>query len=184
MSCSAPYDGPLCDYCAEGYSRPGFTGECTECTAELSTAKAVLGGVVAVVVVTLVMYWVSASHAETGKVAVLHTLGKIAISLVQVLTQLEFSLSLVWPPSFRWFIDLLKVFSMDLLGFVNIGCVTQYTYTSKFTFAMLLTPVMLISVGVVYQLRKDVESIANRCVKMGLLVLFLIYPFVSQTVFQ
>jgi hypothetical protein len=36
----------------------------------------------------------------------------------------------------------------------------------------------------VYQLRKDVESIANRCVKMGLLVLFLIYPFVSQTVFQ
>lgn len=43
---------------------------------------------------------------------------------------------------------------------------------------------MLVSVGIVYQLRKDVERIANRCIKMGLLVLFLIYPFVSQTVFQ
>ena len=64
---------------------------------------------------------------DEGDIAVIHTLGKIAISLVQVLTQLEFSLSLVWPKSFRWFIDLLKVFSMDLLGFINIGCVTQYT---------------------------------------------------------
>lgn len=43
---------------------------------------------------------------------------------------------------------------------------------------------MLLSVFVVFKMRKNVENIANRCVKMVFLVLFLIYPFVSQTVFQ
>jgi hypothetical protein len=55
VSCSPSYDGPLCDYCAEDYSRPGFTGECTECTEGLSTVIAVLGGVVAVVLLTVAM---------------------------------------------------------------------------------------------------------------------------------
>jgi hypothetical protein len=183
-TCSAAYDGPLCDYCAEGYSRPGFTGKCTECSEGLATAHVIGGGLVAIVVMTAMLYWVSSTHAETGKLAVMHTLGKIAISLAQVLTQLEFSLSVTWPATFRWFIDLLKLFSMDLLGFLDIGCVTQYTYTSKFTFAMLLAPIMLLGVLAVYQLRKGADGIANRCIKMALLVLFLVYPFVSQTVFQ
>lgn len=73
---------------------------------------------------------------------------------------------------------------MDLLGFVDIGCLSTYTYTGKFYFAMLLAPILLGGVGLVYQLRKTVEGIANRCIKMGLTVVFLIYPFVSQTVFQ
>ena len=45
---------------------------------------------------------------------------------------------------------------------------------SKFTFANLITPIMLLAVGIVYQVRKDVEGITNRCIKMALAVLFLI----------
>eukprot|EP01043_Picozoa_sp_COSAG02_P004000 COSAG02_NODE_101_length_36804_cov_125.342951_13_plen_301_part_00 len=73
---------------------------------------------------------------------------------------------------------------MDLLGFIDIGCLSTYTYTGKFYFAIFLAPGMLGSVALVYQLRKGVENILNRCIKMALTVLFLIYPFVSQTVFQ
>ena len=46
--------------------------------------------------VTVALYWASAIHADHGKWNVLITLGKIAISLVQVITQLEFSLSVSW----------------------------------------------------------------------------------------
>ena len=45
---------------------------------------------------------------------------------------------------------------------------------SKFTFANLIAPTMLLAVGIVYQVRKDVEGITNRCIKMALAVLFLI----------
>ena len=45
---------------------------------------------------------------------------------------------------------------------------------SKFTFANLIAPIMLLAVGIVYQVRKDVEGITNRCIKMALAVLFLI----------
>jgi len=182
--CGVGYTGPLCDYCAEGYSRPGFNGVCAECSTGLSTAWVVAAGLLGVAAVTVGLYVVSSVDSEAGKMTVIVTLGKIAIGLVQVLTQLEFCLQLSWPDSFRWFINLLKVFSMDLLGFVDVGCLSTYTYTGKFYFAMLLAPIMLGSVGLVYQLRKTAEGIANRCIKMGLTVLFLIYPFVSQTVFQ
>ena len=73
---------------------------------------------------------------------------------------------------------------MDLLGFLDIGCVTQYSYMQKFTFAMLLAPLILLGVATTYRLRKSVDGIVNRCIKMVFLTLFLIYPFVSQTVFQ
>ena len=172
--CATPYDGPLCDYCADGYSRPGFTGECTECSGSLSLAWAVGGAAIAVALVTLVLYWISALHGTVTKTAVVITLGKIGVSLVQIITQLEFCLNVAWPMTFRWFVDLLKVFSMDLLGFLNIGCLSQYTYMSKFMFANLLGPIMLIAVGVVYQIRKDVADIGNRCIKMALAVMFLI----------
>ena len=130
--CSAPYDGPLCDYCADGYSRPGFTGECTTCSEGLSTAWAVIGTIIAIASVTTVLYWISALDGTATKTGVMLTLGKIGVSLVQVLTQLEFCLEVSWPETFRWFVNLMKFFSMDLLGFLDIGCLTQYT--CKFSF--------------------------------------------------
>jgi hypothetical protein len=81
-------------------------------------------------------------------------------------------------------VNLLKAFSLDLLGFVDVGCVSTLTFMKKFVFAVLLAPVLLTAVGIVFPLRKNVEGIVNRCVKMALSILFLIYPFVSQTVFQ
>jgi len=130
--CSAPYDGPLCDYCADGYSRPGFTGECTKCSEGLSTAWAVIGAIIAIASVTTVLYWISALDGTATKTGVMLTLGKIGVSLVQVLTQLEFCLEVSWPETFRWFVNLMKFFSMDLLGFLDIGCLTQYTCKSSF----------------------------------------------------
>jgi len=41
----------------------------------------------------------------------------------------------------------------------------------------LLGPIMLIAVGVVFLVHKDVADIGNRCIKMALAVMFLICAF-------
>jgi hypothetical protein len=41
-------------------------------------------------------------------------------------------------------------------------------------------PVLVLSVFIVYQIRKSADGIANRCIKMALTGIFLSYTFVSQ----
>ena len=123
--CAEGRAGPLCQSCDAGWSRPGFSGECTLCAETLSALWTVGAGVVAVVMVTGLLYWVSAEHAETAKMGMIVTLGKIAVSLIQVLTQLEFCLDLQWPEMFRHFVAFLKLFSFDLLAFIDVGCVME-----------------------------------------------------------
>ena len=81
--------------------------------------------------VTAALYFVSGVDASQGKIHTMIVLGKIAVSMVQILTQVGTALQLEWPATFRWFVDLLKVFSFDFLGFINIGCLTGYTYFEK-----------------------------------------------------
>jgi len=183
-ACEAGYTGPLCAYCDVGYSRPGFEGKCNECSQSMSYVWAVFGGLLSLTLIVSVLYFVASVDATAGKMSVIITLGKIAVSLIQVLTNLQFTLDLTWPDVFLAFVNMLKLFSFDLLGFIDVGCVTTYTYYTKVAFAATLPPILLGSVVVVYYLRKNVEGIFNRCVKMALTVIFLIYPFISQTVFQ
>ena len=41
-------------------------------------------------------------------------------------------------------------------------------------------PVLVLSVFIVYQIRKKADGIGNRCIKMALTGIFLSYTFVSQ----
>ena len=150
----------------------------------MGIAWVVVGFVMAAVVVAVALYIVSGANASTGKLSVLIVLAKIAITLIQILTQLESPLQLQWPGDFAWFVNLLKVFSFDMLGFINIGCVTAYSYYEKFLFAFFMMPALLAIVGVVFFFRKSVDGIQNRCIQMALTSIFLSYPFVSQTMFQ
>ena len=181
-----------CSYCADGWSHPGLRGECSPCSDALSFVWVIVTTCFAVALITLVLYFVSGVdaskefflglNARTLRLGI--TFGKIAISLVQITTQLGVAFQVQWPPWFHGLLKFLKLFSFDLLGFIDVGCVTTYTYYTKVAFAATLPPILLGSVVVVYYLRKNVDGIFNRCVKMALTVIFLIYPFISQTVFQ
>jgi hypothetical protein len=123
VPCTVGYGGPLCANCAPGWSRPGFRGPCNECDEVLGAVWLVFGSVLAFGSVTAVLYMVGLSGGlSTAKLGLLVTLGKIAVSMVQILTQLEFSLDLRWPITFRWLIQILKLFSLDWLGFLDFGC--------------------------------------------------------------
>lgn len=44
-------------------------------------------------------------------------------------------------------------------------------------------PTLLLSVYIVYRMQSSVEDILDRCIKMALTVIFLVFPFVGQTMF-
>jgi hypothetical protein len=62
----------------------------------------------------------------------------------------------------------MRVFSLDWLGFLDIGCLSGYTYYTKFSFAVFLMPALLAGIAVVYivQSKKGVHDIHDRCIKM------------------
>jgi hypothetical protein len=114
-------------------------GTCHECYGALSLLWIVVGGGAALAFAIGVLYWVSSFDATAGKLTVLLSFLKIGLSLVQILSQLAAPLQLQWPATFQYLIDLLKVFSFDLLGALDVGCVTSYSYYEKFFFALFLS---------------------------------------------
>ena len=181
--CKEGYDGPLCSYCADGYSRPGLHGTCGKCANPLGVGVIAGAAVASLVAVTVGLWVVSAGHgAGHGILGVIMALFKIAISLVQVVSQLEVAFDFKFPWSFKQY--LLYLPSIDLLGYINIGCTTPYTFYGKFIFAFALIPVLLADVLAIYAVRKSVEGIANHCAKMFLMAVFLVYPFCAQSMFQ
>jgi len=120
--CEKGYTGVLCSICDDGWSRKGLVGTCHECYGVVSLLWIVAGGGAALAFAIGVLYWVSSFDATAGKLTIILSLWKIALSLVQIISQLAAPLQLQWPPTFQYFIDLLKVFSFDLLGALDVGC--------------------------------------------------------------
>jgi hypothetical protein len=81
----------------------------------------------AVALITLVLYFVSGVdaskefflglNARTLRLGI--TFGKIAISLVQITTQLGVAFQVQWPPWFHGLLKFLKLFSFDFLSFIG-----------------------------------------------------------------
>jgi hypothetical protein len=188
-SCSVETAGPLCRNCAAGFSRSGFAGPCAPCAEALGVALAVSAGMVVFGLLLALLYKISTPATNAmGFMGSLTTLSKVWIGLVQIVSQLEFSLDISWPGSFDWFVDLLKLFSLDMLGLLDIGCVS-YTFYDKFTFAALMMPVFICAIGIIYVVQSkrvgegsDSDGILERCFQMVLTVAFLSYPTVSSTV--
>jgi hypothetical protein len=136
--CTEMYTGPLCTVCKEGYSRKGLQGECTECLETMSGVWTVFGALLAIGLATAALWLFSGPSETFGTMHTIIVFVKITISLVQIVSQLEVALTLRFPDVFRWFVDLLKVFSFDILAFIDIGCLTTYSYYQKFAFAFLV----------------------------------------------
>jgi Ca2+-binding EF-hand superfamily protein len=200
--CSAGYGGPLCNNCAEGYSRPGLVGACVPCEVGLGGAPMQLwfvigGATVSIVGFYVLMYIAAGFEVDEDNVsqAALElkrwvAIAKTQIGLYQVLTQLEFTLAMEFPPTFSKIVEAMKILSLDFADWLDFGCLTSYTFYSKFSFAIALPALLIFGCTVTYYISlrgKDEEGqirCRNRLVQMCYFVAFLVYPFVSQTVFQ
>ena len=100
LRCAAGYGGTLCAECASGFSRQAgldlacAPGACVSLA--LRILLACLAGLFAVAVLIGMLHTISGSK-EGSKTRVGVTLVKIGLSLIQVLTLLEFVLALRWP---------------------------------------------------------------------------------------
>ena len=196
-SCSSTTAGPLCRNCATGFSRSGFSGPCSPCTETLGAILVVVVVIAIFGLLLALLYKLASLSGELVEqgvdevervVSSVTTLSKVWIGLAQIVSQLEFSMDVDWPGVFRWFVDILKLFSLDVLGLFDIGCVHQYDYYNKFTFAVLLMPALISGIFVIYlvetKAKKDDPRIVERCFQMALTTIFLSYPFVSSSIFQ
>ena len=100
LRCAAGYGGTLCAECASGFSRQAgldlacAPGACVSLA--LRILLACLAGLFAVAVLIRILHTISGSKGGS-KTRVGVTLVKIGLSLIQVLTLLEFALALRWP---------------------------------------------------------------------------------------
>eukprot|EP01049_Picozoa_sp_SAG25_P004266 SAG25_NODE_265_length_10686_cov_15.394163_4_plen_615_part_00 len=180
--CKLGYAGPLCNNCAAGYSRAGLQGECSECSsAEMSWVIVGGGAVVSLALTTGALFAVT--RAETSNSSLL-ALAKIGIGMAQILCATQATFKIDFPAAFRSFLRILKIFALDMLGFLDVGCIAKYTYWQKLMFASLLAPCLLGSVMILYIYRKGQQDAQQVRSKMMFASLFLLYPFVSQTTFQ
>ena len=120
----------------------------------MSTAWSVLGGVVAVAVIVGAMWAVSASAGAVGRISAVITLVKIMLSSLQILNQLDFTLDLEWPGLFKQLMThFVRLFSFDLMSMLDLGCVTGYSFYSKWALTFSLIPGLLLIVYGVAKLR-------------------------------
>jgi hypothetical protein len=145
----------------------------------------VLGGILSISAAVAALYIVGGMGAgNAGKIQTIVVFGKIGITLIQILTQLDVALALEWPDTFKRLVNLLRIFSLDFLGFIDIGCLTTYSYFEKFLFAACMIPVFLLSIFALYKCKGNANGMKNRCIQMALTAVFLSFTFVSQTFFQ
>lgn len=188
--CTSGYTGPLCNVCAEDFSRPGFKGACTPCDESLGAVWLVLPTLLACVAFGGLVYWVLTKDRDAGLLIdqaqllkelslPVKTLLKTLTGFLQVLTQIEFTLQLVWPGNFHGLLDSLRIASFDFLQIVDLGCVASPTYYSKFRFAAAILPVLVAIVISVYGYvvfvqtgESDRTDLMNRCSRLVLLVIF------------
>jgi hypothetical protein len=120
------------------------------------------------------------------------TSARTYIGLTQILTGMQFAFGIQFPSVFTSILDLLKLMALDVLGTIQLGCLGSWTFYHKFTVTA-LSPLLLgamlllfyrIHVGALPAGSAAARQQLDRALKFGFNAIFLIYPMVSQTVFQ
>ena len=200
QQCTAAYTGPLCGVCARGFSRRGLAGKCTLCPDSaginfLLAFATIAAGYFVFLWVAYLLVVAESDDPDVEKIGIARVakqvmiLSKITISLFQIIAQMQVSLDINYPDSFQWFVTVIRAFSFDFLSMLSVGCFSSFTFYDKFFFAVFLPLVMGVGCALVYEIKsrgKDDRGVAaarNVAVQMGFFIIFLVYPFVSQTVF-
>jgi hypothetical protein len=106
---------------------------------------------------------------------------KIMVTFLQVLSQIHTVYDIPYPESFVRFIQRMAFVNLDLIDMMRVGCVARVDFYGKL-FAVTLVPIIL-SAGLFVVARYKV-AVRNTCIKVFLLLTFIIFPSVSTTVLR
>ena len=126
---------------------------------------------------------------------------KTFVGMTQVLGGMSFAFNIEWPDLFNQIVEYSKALSIDFASILPIGCFrADWTFTGNFYMQIGYPPVVLLIMLVVYKLRqsglraqvdppdKEIQFEHEDLLKSSLgfcfTFVFMIYPAVSQTIFQ
>ena len=98
-----------------------------------------------------------------------------------------------WPFSFEWLIDALSVFQLNIFGIVELGCLGSWSFYSALILQATVMPIVLTAaLAAMYMARRGslvdkpdvLEQLYDRLLEFGFTFFFLVYPIVSQVIFQ
>ena len=119
---------------------------------------------------------------------------RILISFYQVLKRLGFVFQIPYPPLYTAFLEWTSLFTLEFLFDIDIlplGCIMSSNYHTSLLFYTLAPLALYSTLGLVPMLaqcfragKEALRSYKRVCQSLSMLILFLIYPSVSSTVFE
>jgi hypothetical protein len=209
--CRQGHKGPYCSVCESGYYKHG--GVCLSCSSSGARLVMTLLPTLCFLLCLLLYYlwiirdkflhyfWsqadVLAKKAETYHLTGLRTKFKILLAFVQIINQIPFALDVDFPQIYLQFLDILWIFNLDLVEFLNFECIYQRNFYDKLVEAT-LGPFILITVIIsLLFIRLCIASRLNRfnpsytysqfrkeSIFCSLLLSFVVFSPVSIKVFQ
>jgi hypothetical protein len=126
---------------------------------------------------------------------------KTFVGMTQVLGGMSFAFNIEWPKFFNQLVEYSKALSIDFASMLPIGCFqASWTFTGNFYMQIGYPPIVLIIMLVVYKARRsslrvqvdppdkeiqmEHEELLSSSLSHCFTFVFMIYPAVSQTIFQ
>ena len=115
---------------------------------------------------------------------------KIMVTFMQVLSQIHTVYDIPYPESFVRFVQRMAFINLDLIDVMRVGCVAQIDFYGKLV-AVTLVPIFLTTL--LYAAARFAQrtmasakalAVCNTCIKIFLLLTFIIFPSVSTTVLR
>lgn len=209
--CRKGHKGPYCSVCEDGYYKHG--GVCLSCSTSGARLVMTLLPTVCFLFCLLLYYlwiirdkfihyfWdqagVLAKKAETYHLTGLRTKFKILLAFVQIISQIPFALDVDFPQIYLQFLDILWVFNLDLVEFLNLECIYKRNFYDKLVEATLgpfilmgtIIIVLLTRLAVAYRLNSlnpsyTYAQFRKETIFCSLLLSFIVFSPVSIKVFQ
>jgi Leucine-rich repeat (LRR) protein len=194
LTCLRNHTGWLCAQCVSGFSHKASDNSCTRC-ADATTIKNSFGisgwsllVLVALVVALAVFAFkllqrAKSSHYLQQVKKELNTSVKIVLGLLQVLSLLKDSLSLVYPPEPAHAMSYAALFTADLRSLVKLDC-AGWNWFERWTLLVVVVPLLaFVVVGLRCLYHRHAHGAAHaraQAVNALFFVVMLMYPQVSQ----
>jgi hypothetical protein len=209
--CREGHKGPYCSVCQDGYYKHG--GYCLKCSSSGARLIMALVPTLCFLLCLLLYYlwiirdqflhyfWdqagVLAKKAETYHLTSLRTKFKILLAFVQIITQIPFALDVDFPQIYLQFLDILWIFNLDFVEFLNFECIYKRNFYDKlveatlgpFLLIGLIFLILIIRLFLAYRLNHlnpsyTFSQFYKEIIFCSLLISFIVFSPVSIKIFQ
>ena len=192
--CARGYEGPLCAVCSEDFIL-GRGNKCIECAsssavASISTPLTVLAALFVLVMIAVVSDIVKPLFQFVW--SSFGTQSRILWAFTQILAHIPILLSAILPATLRGFyLTLLKITDLNPFAAFGLSCANHALRSFKTRLVFAITAPIVVSTVLlayaliqVHMLRRNAEKCFTRYAQLQLIVLFLVLPGVSTTIFR